>query len=408
MVTIPVAIVGGGPYVVRLCEVLGDWPGMPALELRLHARDRDRLAVIAAHAAGRLTGTAHSVRACNALDDALAGAAVVVLLVRVGGLPARDHDERFPTWFGFVGDEGVGVGGMANAWRTLPVLDEIAARIAACAPGARVLNMMAPLGVTTRLLIERGHRAVGLCELPTVTLARWTAAAGPGAAPGLQYAGLNHLGFFWSTAGPALEHPVVRAAIDARDATPEMVAHHDAVPLHYFVDVFEPVAARALGRPARTGRARVLADHGAVLVRRFAAEPGAVVAELDLRQTPWFEHALAPALHAAIGGPVFVAPLDLPNAGRLAEAPPDTVVELYGCLTAEDATLDPVPPRPAAVRAMLGRLAVAEDLLYRAARDRDRVLLGAALDALPLAVRRDDRDRVLDCVCEPIDQESLS
>jgi 6-phospho-beta-glucosidase len=348
------------------------------------------------------------VRAYNALDDVLSGAAVVVLLVRVGALSARDHDERFPARFGLIGDEGVGVGGMANAWRTLPVLGEIAARIAACAPGARVLNMMAPLGVTTRLLIERGHRAIGLCELPTVTLARWTAAAGPSTAPALQYAGLNHLGFFWSTAGPALEHPVLRAAIAARDATPELVAHYDAAPLHYFVDVFEPAAAHALGRPPRTGRARVLADHGAVLVKRFAEEPGAPVAELDRRPTPWFEQALAPALHAAIGGPPFVGPLDLPNAGRLTEAPAEAIVELYGRVTAEAATLDPVPPRPPAVAAMLGRLAVAEDLLYRAARDRDRGLLGASLDALPVAVRRGDRDRVLDGVCEPIDQELAS
>jgi alpha-galactosidase/6-phospho-beta-glucosidase family protein len=399
-----VAILGGGPYAARLCEVIAAHPGMPAVELRLHARDRDRLAVIARHAAGRV-GAAHAVRADAELDAAVAGAAAVILLVRVGGLAARDHDERFPTRFGLVGDEGVGVGGLANAWRTLPVLDAIAARIAAGAPGAAVLDLMAPLGITTRLLVERGHRAVGLCELPAVTRARWEATAGPAArdAPPLAYAGLNHLGFFWSPGRRAADHPVVRAAIERREVTIAVVERFDAAPLHYFVDVFEPATARALGRPGKVGRAGELAAHNAVLVEQFAAAPpGAPVVELDRRATPWFEHAVAPALHAALGGPAFAAPLDLPGGGRLDEAPDEVVVELPGRLDAAGAALDPVPPRPAAVRAVLARLAAAEDAAYRAARDRDRHGLGAALDALPIEVRRADREPLLDAMCAAV------
>jgi 6-phospho-beta-glucosidase len=410
---IPVAILGGGAYAARLCEVLGAWPGIPALELRLHARDRDRLAAIAGHAAARAAardaagGVRHRVRACGDLDDALDGAAAVVLLIRVGGLAARDHDEQFPARFGLVGDEGVGVGGMANAWRTLPVLDEIAGRVAARAPDAPVLNLMAPLGITTRLLIERGHRAVGLCELPGVTLARWQAAAGRAAAeaPRLWYAGLNHLGFFWCPELPALDHPVVRAAIERGDVTEEIVARHGAAPLHYVLEVFEVAAARALGRARSPGRARQLARHSAVLVQRFTDEPGTAIAELDQRSTPWFEHALAPALHAVLGGPAFEAALDLPGAGLLVEAPADVVVELWGRWSSDGATLAPVPERPPAVRALLSRLAAAEDALYRAARARDRRALGEALDALPISVPARDRDAVLDCIREPIDGE---
>jgi 6-phospho-beta-glucosidase len=412
---VPVAILGGGAYAARLCEVLGAWRGMPALDLRLHARDRARVATIAAHADARLAGGPHRVRACG-LDDALGGAAAVVLLVRVGGLAARDHDEGFPARFGLVGDEGVGLGGMANAWRTLPALDAIVDRIAARAPAAHVLNLMAPLGITTRRLIERSCRAVGLCELPAVTLARWRAAAGPAAeaAPPLCYAGLNHLGFFWWPELPApahlahlahLAHPVVRAAIACGEVTEEIVARYGGAPLHYVLDVFEVAAARALGRAKAPGRARQLAAHGAVLLRRFADEPGGLIAELDRRPTPWFEHAVAPALHAVLGGPAFEAPLDLPNRGLLSEAPADVVVELTGVWSAERATLAPVPERPPAVRALLARLAAAEDALYRAARDRDRALLGDALDALPLAVPAGDRAALLDCVCEPVSEE---
>ena len=390
---IPVAILGGGTYAARLCEVLAR-PGLPALELRLHARDGARLARIAGHAAARVAGR-HDVRACG-LDEALDGAAAVVLLIRVGGFAARDHDERFPAAFGLVGDEGVGVGGMANAWRTLPVLDALAARIAARAPDARVLNLMAPLGVTTRLLLERGRPAVGLCELPGVTIARWAA----GATAGLHYAGLNHLGFWWSPEGAG--HPALRAAIAAGDVTEELVERYGAAPLHYVLDVFEVEAARALGKARLPGRARQLAAHSAALLRRFADEPGGEIAEQAARATPWFEHAVAPALAAALGGPAFEAALDLRNDGRLDEAPDGVVIELRGRYTGDAATLAPVPARPPAVRAFLARVAAAEDALYRAARDRDRAGLGEALERLPLAVRAADRAAILDGVCAPI------
>jgi 6-phospho-beta-glucosidase len=402
-----IAVLGGGAYAARLVELAGAAASTgttgrerEALELRLYGRDRGRLAVIAAHAAGRLRAP-HRAIACAELPAALDGAEVVILLIRVGGLAARAHDESFPARFGLVGDEGVGVGGMANAWRTLPVLDGVIDRLAAHAPDAHVLNLMAPLGGTTRLLAERGRRAVGLCELPAVTRARWSAAAGPAvpAAAPLAYAGLNHLGCFWPEDGPALEHPIVRAAIACGDVTAELVARLGAAPLHYLIDVFEPEVARRLGRARRPDRARELAALSAALVQRFAAAPGADAPELDRRPTPWFEHALVPALHAALGGPPFRGPLDLPNAGALDEAPAGAVVELWGRLDAGGARLDPAPARPPGVRALLARLASAEDALYRAALGRDRALLGDALDALPVRVPRGARADLLDDIC---------
>ncbi len=408
-----VAVLGGGAYAARLVEVIAALPEFPALELRLHALDAERLATIAEHAAGRVRAAAapHLVRACPDLDAALDQAAAVVLLVRVGGLAARDHDESFPVRFGLVGDEGLGVGGMANAWRTLPVLEPIAERIAACAPGAQVLNLMAPLGVTTRLLVEHGLAAAGLCELPMATVARWRARAGIDGDGALAYAGLNHLGFFWSPAGPAVDHPVLCAAVDGGEVPAEILARLEAAPLHYFVDLFAPEAALRLGRRRAPGRARELADLQETLLVEFRRRPGAAIAELARRPTPWFELSLVPALHAALGGPACTGALDLPNRGALAEAPAEGIVELEGRLDAGGARFDPTPPRPEPVRSLIGRLAAAEDLLYRASRRRDRALLADALLALPLGWAGDAasgsagdavRAELLDCVCRPL------
>ncbi|HWM84699.1 MAG TPA: hypothetical protein VNO33_02650 [Kofleriaceae bacterium] len=401
---LPVAVLGGGAYAARLAEVIAAEPELPAIELRLHARDRDRLEVIAAHADGRMQalGAPHRVRASLDLDQALDGAAAVVLLVRVGGLAARDHDETFPARFGLAGDEGVGVGGMANAWRTLPVLDSIADRIAARAPAAHVLNMIAPLGVTTRLLAERGLRVAGHCELPVVTLDRWRAWAGDAV---VAYAGLNHLGFFWCPDGTVLDHPVLRAPVEHGELPADLVLRLGAAPLHYYVEVFEPEVARRLGRARAPGRARALAGLQEELVRRFRDQPGAEAPELARRPTPWFDTALVPALRAALGGRPYRGALDIVNGGALEEAPAAVVVELFGTFDVDGVRAGAVPPRPPAVREMIGRLAGAEDFLYWAARAHDRELLAGALDALPLASSPSGRARadLLDCICRPLD-----
>lgn len=405
---VPVAVLGGGAYAARLVEVAAG-AALPPLEVRLHARDPGRLAAIAGHAEARLraTGGPHALRAARGLDEALDGAAAVILLVRIGGLAARAHDEGFPGRFGQVGDEGVGLGGMANAWRTVPALGAIAERIAARAPGARVLNLMAPLGITTRLLAERGLAAVGLCELPTVTEARWRAEAGRPGGP-LAYAGLNHLGFFWSESDGPLDHPVLRVAIERGEVPAELAHRLRAVPLHYYVDVFEAEASRRIGRRRQSGRAAALTRLRDDLVEAFRALPGAEVAEMASRPTPWFEVALVPALAAVLGGPAYRGPIDAPGGGALDEAPGPVVIELLGELDAAAARFDPVPARPAAVRERLGQLAAAEDLLYRASLGRDRDLLGQALAALPLALDPSSRAAMIDAICFPVGDEAAT
>ena len=111
-----------------------------------------------------------------------------------------------------------------------------------------------------------------------------------------------------------------------------------------------------------------------------------------------------PALRAVLGGPSYRGALNVVGGGVLDEAAPQGVVELLGRLDASGAQLDPVAARPPAVRALLARLAAAEDLLYRAAAGRDRALLAGAVDALPLpwSDGRASRPDLLDCICLPL------
>lgn len=362
-----IAIIGGGVYVPRLCALVAD--ALPAGgTLRLFARRPERLAQIAGAAAAKL-GNGWSVTAAASLGACVEGADAVVLLVRIGGLAARAHDETFPHAFGLVGDEGLGPGGLANAYRTLPELAEMARTIRAHAPRALVCNMVAPLGMTTRLLVEEGLHAVGVCELPTMTLEQL--AGGDAQAVTFDYAGLNHLGWFWNVRRAG--HDLLAAAVARGVVDEATLARYGAAPLRYYYEIFDPAAARRLGIERRRGRARELARIAEDFIR--SSDGDSIIAQ---RPTPWFDRALVPLLAARARGLPYRGFLNVANGGR-------SVVEAMVTLTDEIVPDKPLAcPRP--VTDFLEAVGAAEDLGYRAARERDPALLRQAMQALPLSI----------------------
>jgi 6-phospho-beta-glucosidase len=385
-----VVIIGGGAYVPALCEALARMASLPPLELRIVGRRLDRAAVIAGHSAARLATVRPEwrVHADIAVDRACEGASAVVLLVRVGGAAARRHDESFPTRFGLVGDEGLGPGGFANAWRSFPVLADIARAVRRHAPAASVLNLVAPLGMTTRWLLEHGLDAVGLCELPTLTERR----LGPGP---WCYAGLNHLGWFWHSS--AREEAPPGAICDE-----QVWGQFGAVPLVYYYRVFDVQAGARIGVSAPRNRAEVVASLSARLLSRYAEHPGEQVPELAERPTPWFDEVVAPVLVACFGGVPHEGFANVANHGRLPFLPFDVVVELRACFAAAGLKVRTPALVPDAISVFLARAATAEDLAYRAARARRTDLLAEALCMLPLDVPRARTDELVEMITMPI------
>ena len=381
-----IVIVGGGVYVARLCEVIAErLPGR--VEIELVARRFDRLCVIAEHTqlrASRINADCR-VRARPSLAEGLNGVDVVVLLPRVGNLPARAIDESFPDRFGIQGDEGLGPGGIANYLRTAPVISEIGRSIQMYAPGAVVLNMTAPLGLTTRQLIEAGLNAIGVCELPAVTAAKLVG-DGPAAAlpQGLHYGGLNHLGWFWpiGASGEAL----LAAATDRGVVDAETYRRFQATPLRYYFEVFDPPAAARLGMVRRAGRAQQLMALTERVFRQFAAGPGEDVAELAERPTPWFDYALVPILRAILAGDRYCGFANVANHGLVDGLPAELVVELPVVIEGNEVRPATVGAPPAPAAAFLSAVAESEVLTYRAVTWRHAELILTALAALPLTL----------------------
>jgi 6-phospho-beta-glucosidase len=165
-----VAVVGGGstytPELVdgfaRLRQLL------PVEELVLTDPNQERLDVVGGVAERILAKQGHPGRLVRTtdLDQALDGASVVLLQLRVGGQDARNVDETLPLECGCVGQETTGAGGLAKALRTVPVVLDIAERVRARADDkAWIVDFTNPVGIVTRALLEAGHRAVGLCNV---------------------------------------------------------------------------------------------------------------------------------------------------------------------------------------------------------------------------------------------------
>ncbi len=132
------------------------------------------------------------------LKKALHGADFVITTFRVGGAESRVVDERVPLAYGVLGQETTGPGGFAMAMRTLPVLRTILSVMEMECPQAWLINFANPSGLLTEAILNRfgWHRAVGICDAPTVIRRVAAGLLGvPDESVFLDYFGLNHLGW---------------------------------------------------------------------------------------------------------------------------------------------------------------------------------------------------------------------
>jgi 6-phospho-beta-glucosidase len=212
-----VAVVGGGStYTPELVDGFARLRHLlPVEELVLTDPNQERLDVVGGVSERILAKQGHPGRLVRTtdLDQALDGASVVLLQLRVGGQEARNVDETLPLECGCVGQETTGAGGLAKALRTVPVVLDIAERVRARADDkAWIVDFTNPVGIVTRALLDAGHRAVGLCNVAIGNQRRVAEhmAVDPSRVD-LDHVGLNHL--TWTR----------RVLVDGVDVLPDLL-----------------------------------------------------------------------------------------------------------------------------------------------------------------------------------------
>jgi len=168
-----VAVIGGGStYTPELVNgFLARVDQFPIDELWLMDIDEERLSVVGGFAQRmvKAKGSPFQVFLTTNQREAVKHASYVTTQLRVGHMEARRRDEYLGLRHGLIGQETTGVGGMAKALRTIPVILKIAQDMKElAAPGALLVNFTNPAGLVTQALSQYATDvpAVGVCNVP--------------------------------------------------------------------------------------------------------------------------------------------------------------------------------------------------------------------------------------------------
>jgi 6-phospho-beta-glucosidase len=167
-----VAVIGGGStYTPELVSgFLARIEKLPVTELWLMDIDEKRLAVVGGFARRMVEakGSPFQVHLTGNQREAIRGASYVITQLRVGQMEARREDEYLGKRHGLIGQETTGIGGMAKALRTIPIILKIAEDIREEAPKALLANFTNPSGLVTQALVKYAPdvQAVGVCNVP--------------------------------------------------------------------------------------------------------------------------------------------------------------------------------------------------------------------------------------------------
>jgi 6-phospho-beta-glucosidase len=393
-----ITVVGGGstytPELVDGIARLRDT--LPVDELVLVDPAADRLALVGGLGRRILSHQGHPARLTTTsdLDEGVAGADAVLLQLRVGGQAARDQDETWPLECGCVGQETTGAGGLAKALRTVPVVLDIAERVARENPAAWIVDFTNPVGIVTRALLQAGHRAVGLCNVAIGFQRRFAALLG--VAPEqvrLGHVGLNHL--TWER----------EVTVDGVDRLPELLARHGdgiaeevelpawllrqlgVVPSYYlrYFYAHDEVVRELRSSPSRASR---VADIERRLLETYADESVVTKPELlSQRGGAFYSEAAVALCGALLGSAAGVDPVQVVNVrndGLLPFLPDDAVVEVPARIDAGAITPVPVKPLEPLYAGLVSAVTAYEHLALEAALHGGRDRVFEALLAHPL------------------------
>jgi 6-phospho-beta-glucosidase len=168
-----VAVIGGGStYTPELVNgFLARMDQFPLHELWLMDIDEERLKIVGRFAQRMVEakGAPFKVVLSTNQREAVKDASYVTTQLRVGQMEARRRDEYLGLRHGLIGQETTGVGGMAKALRTIPIILKIASDMRELsAEGALLVNFTNPAGLVTQALSKYAADipAVGVCNAP--------------------------------------------------------------------------------------------------------------------------------------------------------------------------------------------------------------------------------------------------
>jgi 6-phospho-beta-glucosidase len=417
-----IAVIGGGStYSPELVSgFLQRAKTLPVSELWLMDIDPARLEIVGGFIRRMVTaaGAPFTVQLTDDRAQAIAGAAYVVTQLRIGKMAARREDEYLGERHGLIGQETTGVGGMAKALRTIPVVREIALEMRRLAPDAWLANFTNPAGLITQALTDLfpDGRGIGVCNVPITTrmnfirrLEKRTGQTIDPACTRLDTLGLNHLSWHrgFSVDGKDRWNEILddvlaelRASTDP-DWDPDWIERRRLIPnyyLQYYYHTDKKLADQKRGPPSRAEE--VVKVEQRLLEEYADLQRTAPPEDLAKRGGAYYSTAatqLIAALHAGAGETHVV---NTAHWGAVAGWPKEWVLEMPVRVSPHAIRPIPAEPLPQDCFDLISRVKRYELLTIQAAIHGDRKAAHEALRVHPLGPPPDRTELVLDDMLE--------
>ena len=416
-----VAVIGGGSsYTPELINgFLERVENFPVTELWLMDVLPERLEVVGKFAQRmvKAAGSPFEVHLTTDQRAAIRGASYVSTQLRVGWMDARREDEYLGLRHGLIGQETTGVGGMAKALRTIPIILKIAADIRELAPDALLVNFTNPAGLVTEALARYAPdvAAVGVCNVAITTkmnLLKRLAQDGLRTEPErteLDTLGLNHLSWHrglsidgenvWSQVMQSTLSDLRASESPAWDvSTIESLQMLPNYYLQYFYYTDKKLASQQEWPPSRAEQVMEIEKR---LLEQYAepdrTEPPEGLME---RGGAYYSTVATQLLNAHYNDLGETHVVNVRHNGAVTGYPEDWVLEMP-CKVSK-AGIEPLPaePLPTACYGLIAQVKAFEILTVEAAVNGDRNAAYQALLAHPLGPSADQVQTVLDDLLE--------
>lgn len=418
-----VAVIGGGStYTPELVNgFLTRVAQFPLDELWLMDIDQERLKVVGGFAQrmAEFKGSPFKVVLTTDQREAVTGASYVTTQLRVGHMQARRKDEYLGLRHGLIGQETTGVGGMAKALRTIPVILKIAADMQELSnPGALLVNFTNPSGLVTQALSQYapGTPAVGVCNAPyharmmlTSQLEKATGESIDPARTELNTLGLNHLSWHrgFTVDGEDVWPQVINEYVrelkqeEHPEWEPRTIEVLRMIPnyyLQYFYHTDHKLKAQEKWPPSRAEE--VMEIEAALLEEYSNPELREPPAKLMERGGAYYSTVATQLLNAHYNDLGETHVVNIKNDGAVKEWPASWVLEIPATVNKNGIKPQPSEPLPPACFGLLAQVKSYELLTVEAAVRGDRDAAYQALLAHPLGPKADKVQAVLDDMLE--------
>ncbi|KGX86862.1 6-phospho-beta-glucosidase [Pontibacillus litoralis] len=348
--------------------------------------------------------------------EALQGADFVTTQIRVGGLQARAYDERIPLKHGMIGQETNGAGGIMKAFRTIPVMLEIAQEMHEICPDAWLINFTNPAGIVTEAVMNHSpfKNVIGVCNIPF----NMRSGVGelfqvPAERVMIEFVGLNHFVFGR------------KVYIDGVDRTAEAMHHliYDDVdyspanivalpwnkqflktlnmlpnPYHQYYFQHEQVLKKDVeAYQTNVTRAEVVMEVEEALFKKYQS-PNLDVKpeELEQRGGAYYSEAACNVMTSIYNNSMDVQTVNTLNNGTITDLPADCVIEVNSVITASGPMPLSIGNLPAVISGAIVQMKQYERLVVEAAVTGDYSKAYAAMIMNPLVTSDDKAQVVLD------------